>query len=123
VAIHYDPNRDAQIALTGTGNTGTSVADPDPGSGAFLTPGSGAFLTPGSGMGTKSRSGSGIRIRDEHPGEYFRELRNSFLVKNTLMQIRIRDSESFWPWIRAGKIRIRDKHPGAAALTCTEYRC
>ncbi len=26
------------------------VADPDPGSGAFLTPGSGAFLTPGSGI-------------------------------------------------------------------------
>ncbi len=27
----------------------SSVADPDPGSGAFLTAGSGAFLTPGSG--------------------------------------------------------------------------
>jgi hypothetical protein len=37
---------------------------------------SGAFLTPGSGMG--ARSGSGIRIRDEHPGSYFRELRNNF---------------------------------------------
>jgi hypothetical protein len=70
VAIHYDPNRDAQIALTGTINTGTSVADPDLGSAAFLTP--------GSGMGTNSRSGSGIRIRDEHPGVYFREFRNTF---------------------------------------------
>jgi hypothetical protein len=27
------------------------------------------------------------------------------------MQIRIRDPESFLPWIRDGKIRIRDKHP------------
>jgi hypothetical protein len=36
-----------------------SVADPDPGSGAFLTPGSG--------------------IRDEYFGLYFRELRNNFL--------------------------------------------
>jgi hypothetical protein len=35
----------------------TSVADPDPGSGGFLTP--------GSGMGRKSASGSGIR--DEQP--------------------------------------------------------
>jgi hypothetical protein len=30
-------------------------------------------------MGKKSRSRSGIRIRDEHPGSYFRELRNKFL--------------------------------------------
>jgi hypothetical protein len=46
VAIHYDPNRDAQIALTGTISTGSSVADPDLGSGAFFAP--------GSGLGTKS---------------------------------------------------------------------
>ncbi len=45
-----------------------SVADPDPGSGAFLTP--------GSGMGRKSASGSGIR--DEQPVSYFLELRNHF---------------------------------------------
>jgi hypothetical protein len=37
----------------------TSVADPDPGSDAFLTP--------GSGMGKKSRSGSGINIPDHIP--------------------------------------------------------
>jgi hypothetical protein len=48
---------------------GTSVAD--------LDPGSGAFLTPGSGMCIKSGSGSGIR--DEQPGSYFLELRNHFL--------------------------------------------
>jgi hypothetical protein len=46
----------------------SSVADPDPGSGAFLTP--------GSGMGRKSAFGSGIR--DEQPGSYFLELRNHF---------------------------------------------
>jgi hypothetical protein len=45
-----------------------SVADPDPGSSAFLTP--------GSGMGKKSGSGSRIRIRDEKTGSYFLELRN-----------------------------------------------
>jgi hypothetical protein len=36
--------------------------------------GSGAFLTPGSGMGKNS----GSVIRDEHPGSYFRKLRNNF---------------------------------------------
>ncbi len=40
-----------------------SVADPDPGLGAFLTPGSGIR------DGRKSASGSGIR--DEQPGSYF----------------------------------------------------
>ncbi len=42
-------------------------------------PGSGAFLTPGSGIrdGQKIK----IRIRDEHPESYFRELRNNFFVK------------------------------------------
>jgi hypothetical protein len=80
VAIHYDPNRDAQIALTGTINTGTGVSDPDPGSGALLTP--------GSGMGTKSRSGSGMNI-PEHISE---SLETVFWGKNTL--IRIRDPET-----------------------------
>jgi hypothetical protein len=42
-----------------------SVADPDPGSGAFLTL--------GSGMGRKS-----AWIRDEQPGSYFLELRSHF---------------------------------------------
>ena len=32
------------------------------------------------------------------------------------MWIRIRDPEPFSPWIRDGKIRIRDKHPGSATL-------
>ncbi len=43
-----------------------SVADPDPGLGAFLTPGSGIR------DGRKSASGS--RIRDEQPGSYFLNL-------------------------------------------------
>jgi hypothetical protein len=75
-----------------------SVADKDPGSGAFLTP--------GSGIGRKSASGSGIR--DEQPGSYFLELRNHFFVffglkyLNSLM--RIRDGKK------------SDQHPGSATL-------
>jgi hypothetical protein len=56
-----------EVVLPILSNVRDSVADPDPGSGAFLTPGSGPFLTPGSG------------IRDEQPGSYFLELRNHFL--------------------------------------------
>jgi hypothetical protein len=45
--------------------------------GSVPDPGSDAFLFPGSGVrdGLKIR----IRIRDEQPGTYFRELRNNFL--------------------------------------------
>ncbi len=32
------------------------------------------------------------------------------------MGIRIRDLESLWPWIRNGKILIRNKHSGSATL-------
>jgi hypothetical protein len=45
-----------------------SVADPDPGSGAFLTP--------GSGMGKKSRSGSGMNFLDD----FSESLENFFWV-------------------------------------------
>jgi hypothetical protein len=41
-----------------------------------------------------------IRIRDEHPGSYFRGLRNNFLCEkylNSLMRIRIRDPNLFDP--------------------------
>jgi hypothetical protein len=65
----------------------TSVADQDPGLGAFLTPGSGIR------DGRKSASGSGIR--DELPGSYYLELRNHFFCfflelkyLNSLMRIR-----------------------------------
>jgi hypothetical protein len=54
----------------------SSVADPDPGSGAVLTLGFG-IRDPGSGMGKKSRSGYGNR--DEHPESYFRERKNNIL--------------------------------------------
>jgi hypothetical protein len=79
----------------------TSVADPDPGSGVFVTP--------GSDIGKKNK----IRIRDEHPGSSFRELRNIFLVKNlkylnSLMWIRIQDPESFRSWIRDPGWKISD---------------
>jgi hypothetical protein len=64
------------------------VADPDPGSGAFLIPGSGIQI----------RDPGKIWIRDEHPRSFLRELRNSILGKkflNSLLRIRIRDPESF----------------------------
>ncbi len=48
-----------------------SVADPDPGSSAFLTH--------GSGMGKKSRSGSGINI----PNHISESLETIFSFKNT----------------------------------------
>jgi hypothetical protein len=106
------------LFLTEENIINSSVADPDSGSGAFLTPGSGIR---GSWMGKKSRSGSGIW--NGHPGSYFQELRNNFLgykYLNSLMRIRIRDprSGSFLTleWIRDGKIRIRNKHPGSATL-------
>jgi hypothetical protein len=64
------------------GSCGSCVADP----------GSGAFLIPESGMGKISRSG----IRDEHPGSYFRELRNNFWVKNTSILKCGSGSETSW---------------------------
>ncbi len=76
-----------------------SVADPDPGLGAFLTP--------GSGIRDGRKSASGYRIRDEQPGSYFLELRNHFLAffglkyLNSLM--RIRDPRSGME-----TVRIRD---------------
>jgi hypothetical protein len=64
--------------------------------------GSEAFLTPGFGMRKKIK----IRIWNEHPGSYFREIRNYFFfIKN-----------GSGAWIREGKIRIRDKHTGSATL-------
>jgi hypothetical protein len=87
----------------------TSVADPNPGSGAFLTP--------GSGMGRKSASGSGMN----NPDNIFWSLETISLVflglnyLNSLM--RIRDGDSSDPGWK--KSRIRDKHPGSATLRTT----
>jgi hypothetical protein len=64
-------------------------------------PGSGAFLTLGSGMGKKSKSGSGIRIREGHPGSYFRELRTKFFgllrYLNSLMRMDAGAGIFFYP--------------------------
>jgi hypothetical protein len=57
---------------------------------ADLDPGSGAFLTPGSGIRDGNKSGSGSGIREEQPGSYFLELRNHFFglkYSNFFMQI------------------------------------
>jgi hypothetical protein len=54
-------------------------------------------------MGIKSRSGSGIRILDEHPGSYFRELGNIFWVLNILVIFFDADPGSGIFLIRDGK--------------------
>jgi hypothetical protein len=64
-------------------------------------------------MGKKSESGSGIRIRDEQPGSYFRELRNHFFglnFLNYLMRIRDPGWEKFGSGIRDEKNSV----PGSA---------
>jgi hypothetical protein len=99
-----DRKKNGQLASS------ASVADPDLGSGirCFFD-----HRDPGSEMVKKSRSGSGIRIRDEQPGSYFRELRNNFFnVKILKFFMRIRDGknldpgsgmEKFGSGIRGGK--------------------
>jgi hypothetical protein len=82
------------LAFTNYGTVPFCVADPDPGSGAFLTPGG---LNPGSGMG--KNSGSGIWIRDEQLGSYYRKLKKQFFglkyLINSLMRIRDRGWKKF----------------------------
>ncbi len=51
-------------------------------------------LDPGSGRGKKIK----IRIRDEHPGSYFRELKTIFWGLE-ILKLFYADLESFWPWI------------------------
>jgi hypothetical protein len=63
----------------------SSVADPDPGSGAFLTPGSGAFLTPGSGIRNRFFPDLGSRI----PRPYFLELFDNFFGKKFYISLKI----------------------------------
>jgi hypothetical protein len=78
-----------------------SVADPDPGSGAFLTPGSG-IRDPG---WVKNR----IRIRDDQHGSYFRELRNQFFgLKYLIYLIWIRDPG--WKTLAVGQKSALDPH-------------
>ena len=59
------------------------------------------FLTSGSGSGIGKKSGSGIRIRDEQPGAYIRDLGNNFWVKI----LKVFDAD---PGSGMDKIRIRD---------------
>ncbi len=86
-----------------------SFADPDPGSGAFLSP--------GSGIGKKSGSGSGMNNPDDFPSAK----KQFFWVKicqffdadpgSGMEKIRILDPR--WKKFGSG---IRDKHPGSATL-------
>ncbi len=76
-----------------------SVADPDPGSGAFLTPGSG--------------------IRYEQPGSYFLELINHYVgLKYLNSSTRFLDpgGKKFGPGIEKRRIRDPGKHSGSATL-------
>jgi hypothetical protein len=58
-----------------------------------------------------------IRIRDEQPGSYLRELRNNFFGLKYLSSLTpIRDGKNSDPGSGMGKIRIRDKHLGSATL-------
>ncbi len=75
----------------------SSVANPDPGSVAFLTP--------GSGMGKKSGSGSGMN----NPDHISESLETMFWIKI----LKFFDAN---PVSRMEKMRIRNKHPGSATL-------
>jgi hypothetical protein len=58
------------------------------------------------------KSGSEIRIRDEQPGSYFRELRNHVFGLKCLISLML-IWDPGWKKFESG---IRDKHPGSAAL-------
>jgi hypothetical protein len=76
-----------------------SVADPDPGSGAFLTP--------GSEMGKKSRSGSGMKNPDH------------------ISLLKFFDTDPGWKKFGSGMENvgsgIRDRHPGSETLLILAY--
>jgi hypothetical protein len=59
---------------------------------------------------------SGIRIRYEHPGLYFREVRNKFFGLFFDAAADPGTGNLFDPGSGMEKIRIRDKHPGPATL-------
>jgi hypothetical protein len=86
----------------------TIVAEPDPGSGAFLIPRSGIR------NGLKLR----IRIRDEPPGSYFREFKKQFFglkYLNSLMWIR--DPQHWLLELHTLSLRVKN-------LCCSgDWRC
>jgi len=82
----------------------TSFSDPNPGSGAFMTSGSG-IRDPGSAIR--------IRIQDEQPRSYFRELKKQFFG---LKIHKIFYVDPGWKKLGSGMAKkvgygIRDKHP------------
>ncbi len=76
--------------------------------------GSGAILTPGSGIGKKS----GIRIRDEQPRSYFRELNHFLGLKYLNSLMRIRDGKKLYP---GSKINIPDPQQCFFYLWCGKF--
>ncbi len=88
-----------------------SVADPDPGLGAFLTPGSG-IRDPG-------WEKVSIRIRDEQPGSYFLELRNHFFAFFVVKILKFFDEDPGsgiqdpgWRQFGSGMEKSRIRDPG-----------
>ncbi len=81
-----------------------SVADPDPGLGAFLTPGSGIR------DGRKSASGSGIQ--NEQPGSYFKELRNHFFAFFGVKLLKFFDEGPGWRQFGSGIRNGKKSDPG-----------
>jgi hypothetical protein len=77
---------------------------------AVLRIGIRSFLTPGSGMG--KNSGSGIRIRDEQPGSYFRELRNNTYTLMRIRDTRWKNSDSGVGWEKFGSGMEKNLDPG-----------
>jgi hypothetical protein len=90
-----------------------SVADPDPGSGAFLP------LDPGSGSdirdGEKSGSVSGMNI----PNNFSESLQTVLGLK--ILKFFDANPESFWPWIRDGKIRTGINIPDPQYCSAVKY--
>jgi hypothetical protein len=83
-----------------------SVADPDPGSGAFLTPGS----------GIQDEQKTRIRIRDDKPNHISESSETIFELKYLNSLMRIWDGKNLVPGSGMEKIRIKDKHPGSIIL-------
>jgi hypothetical protein len=87
------------------------IANPDPGSGAFLTPGSGMGKKSGFGSGMGKQSGSGSGMNNPVHISYISE--TVFWVK--ILKILV-DEKNSVPGSGMEKSRIWDKHPESATL-------